>query len=78
LGSADGKALIKLKQMDFSLTQFAKRMGQPTLSTFNMWKKPFVAGCLEKKHQSIILGQTCLKQLPDGPLDRETAVEDCL
>jgi len=37
-----------------------------------------VAGFLGKKQQSIIWGQNCLKQVPDGPLDRETAVADSL
>jgi hypothetical protein len=39
LGSAEGKPPISLKQMEFSLKQFAKRMGQPNFSTFNKWKK---------------------------------------
>ena len=35
LGGAEGKAPISLKQTQFSLKQFAKRMGQPDFSTFN-------------------------------------------
>jgi hypothetical protein len=61
-GGADGKAAISLKQTEFSLKQFAKRMGQPNLSAFNKWKKVWVAGFLEKKHRSIIPGQNRLKQ----------------
>ena len=34
LGGANGKAPISLKQMEFSLKQFAKRMGQPKLQYF--------------------------------------------
>jgi len=37
-----------------------------------------VAGCLEKKHQSIMWGQNRLKQLGDGPLHWEIAVADFL
>jgi len=50
LGSADGKPLISLKQTEFSLKQFAKRMGQPNFSAVNKWKKVWVAGVLKKKH----------------------------
>lgn len=39
LGWAEGKAPINLKQMEFSVKQFAKRMRQPNLSAFNKWKK---------------------------------------
>jgi hypothetical protein len=39
LGSAEGKPPISLKQMEFSLKQFAKRMALPNFSTFNKWKK---------------------------------------
>jgi len=38
-GGAEGKAPISFKEMEFSLKQFAKRMGQPNFSTFNKWKK---------------------------------------
>jgi hypothetical protein len=48
LGGAEGKAPISLKQTEFSLKQFAKRMGQPNFSAFNKWKKVWVAGFLEK------------------------------
>jgi hypothetical protein len=78
LGGAEGKALISLKQMEFSLNQFAKRMGQPNFSAFNKWKKVWVAGFLEKKHRSIIRGQNRLKQLQNGPLLWETAFADFL
>ena len=63
LGGAEGKAPICLKQTEFSLKQFAKRMGQPNCSSFNKWKKVWVAGFLEKKHRSIIPGQNRLTQL---------------
>jgi hypothetical protein len=78
LGGAEGKAPISLKQTEFSLKQFAKRMGQPNFSAFNKWKKVWVAGFLEKKHRSIIRGQNRLKQLQNGPLHWETAVADFL
>jgi len=78
LGRAEGKAPIILKQTEFSLNQFATRMGQPNFSTFNKWKKVLVAGFLEKTHRSIIRGQNSLKQLPDGPLQWETVVADLL
>jgi len=78
LGGADGKAPISSTLTEFSLKQFAKRMGQPNFSTFDKWKKIWVAGCLEKKDQSIMWGQNRLKQLGDGPLHWEIAVADCL
>jgi len=62
LGGAEGKAPISLKQTEFSLKQFATRMGQPNFSAFNKWKKVWVVGFLEKKHRSFILGQNCLEQ----------------
>jgi hypothetical protein len=63
LGGAEANAPIILKDMEFSLKQFAKRMGQPNFSAFNKWKKVWVAGWLKKNHWSIIRGQNCLKQL---------------
>jgi hypothetical protein len=78
LGGAEGKAPISLKQTEFSLKQFAKRMGQPNFSTFNKWKKVWVAGFLEKKHWSIIPGQNRLKQMRNGPRRWEMAVADFL
>jgi hypothetical protein len=54
LVGAEGHAPITLKQTEFSLQQFAKLLGQPNLSAYNKWKKVWVAGLLEKKHQSII------------------------
>jgi len=56
LGGAEGQPPIDLKQTEFSLKQFAKRMGQANYSAFNKWKKVQVAGFLGKKHQSIVLG----------------------
>jgi len=67
-----------LKQIEFSLKQFAKRKGQPNFSAFNKWKKVWVAGLLEKKHRSIIPGQNHLKQQQIGPLHWEMAVADYL
>jgi len=61
LGGAEGKLPIRLKQTEFSLKQFAKRMGQANRSAFNEWKKVWVAGYLEKKHRSIIWRQNCFK-----------------
>jgi hypothetical protein len=78
LGGAEGKAPTSLKQTEFSLKQFAKRMGQPNFSAFNKWKKVWVAGFLEKKHRSSIPGQNLLKQQRDTPLHLETAVADFL
>ena len=63
LGRAEGKAPISLKQTEFSLKQFANRMGQPNFRMFNMWQNVWVAGFREKKHRSIIPGQNRLKQL---------------
>jgi len=53
-------------------------MGQPNLSTFNKLKKGWVAGSLERKHQSIIPGQNRSERLRDWPLHWETAVADFL
>jgi hypothetical protein len=39
LGRAEEEALFRLKQMEFSLKQFAKRMGQPNFAMFSKWKK---------------------------------------
>ena len=78
LGGAEGKAPISLKKMELSLTQFAKRMRQPNFSAFNKWKKVWVAGCLEKKHRSIIPRQNRLKQQRDGPLRWAMVVADFL
>jgi len=78
LGGAEGIPPVNLKQTEFSLKQFAKRMGQANYSVFNEWKKVWVAGFLETKHWSIIRGKNQLKQLRDGPLHWETAVADYL
>jgi hypothetical protein len=78
LGGAEGKAPISLKQTEFSMKQFAKRMGQPNFSTFNKWKKVWVAGFVENQHRSILQEQNRLKQLSNGPLHWEMAVADCL
>ena len=74
LGGAESNAPFGLKQMEFSLKQLAKRMGQPNFSTFNKWKKVWVAGFLEKNHRSIIWGQNRMRPLQDGPMHREMAV----
>jgi len=78
LGSAEGKPPVSLKQTEFSLKQFAKRMRQVNYTAFNKWKKGWMAGFLEKKHRSIIRGQNWLKQLRDEPLHWEIAVADFL
>jgi hypothetical protein len=61
VGGAERKAPTSLKQTEFSLKLFAKRMGQPNFSAFDKWKKVWVAGFLEKKHRSIIPGLNRLK-----------------
>ena len=38
LGGVECKPPISLKQTQFSLKQFAKRMGQANYSAFNKWK----------------------------------------
>jgi len=53
-------------------------MGQPNFSTFNKWKKIWVAGLLERKRRSIVPGQKRLKQLRDGSLHWEMVVADIL
>jgi hypothetical protein len=78
LGGAEGKASISLKQMEITLKQFAKRMGQPNFSAFNKWKNVWVAGFLKKNHWSIITGQNSWKQQRDGPLHWEMVVANCL
>jgi hypothetical protein len=77
-GGSKGIAQICLKQTQFSLMQFAKRMGQPNFGAFNKWKKVWVAHFLHKKHQSIILGENRLKQKRDVPLSWETVTPDVL
>jgi len=78
LGGAKVNASTSLKQMEFSLKQFATWIGQPNFSTFYKWKKVWLAGFLEKKHWSIIPGQKHLNQLRDGPLHWEMIVGDLL
>jgi hypothetical protein len=73
-GWAKGKALLSLKQTEFSLKQFAKRMGLPNLSIYNKWEKVWGGWFLQKMHRSIILGQHSRKQQQDGLLNWETAV----
>ena len=68
LGGAEGKAPMCLKQTEFSLKQFGKRIGQPNFVAFNKCKKVWVAGLLEKKYRSIIPGQNSLERLREGPL----------
>jgi len=50
LGGAEGKAPISLKQMEFSLTQFAKEWGGPTLIHSTSGRK---YGCLSCSRRSI-------------------------
>ena len=78
LGQAEGKTPINLMPTEFSLKQFAKRMGHPIFGAINKWKNVWVAAFLEKKHCSYIQGENRLKQLRDGPLHRETVVADFL
>jgi len=78
LGGAEAKLPVCLKQTEFSLKQFAKKMGQANYSAFNKWKKVWEAGFLEKKYLSIIWGQNRLNRLRDGPLHWEMAVADFL
>jgi len=54
LGGAEGKPPISLKQMEFSLKQYAKMNGQANYSAFHKWNKVWVAGIQEKKNWSII------------------------
>jgi hypothetical protein len=78
LGHGEGKLPIRLKQTEFSLKQFAQRMGQANYSAFNKWKKVWMVGFFKKKHRSIIRGQNRLKQVRNGPLHWEMAVADFL
>jgi hypothetical protein len=64
-GCAEGKPPRSLKQNEFSLKQFAQYIEQANYSTFNKWKKVWLAGFFEEKHISIIQGNTYLKQLGD-------------
>ena len=73
---AKAKAPISLNSMEYSLRQFAKRMGQLNFRTFNMWQKGLAAGLLKKKHPSIIPGHNLVKQRQDRPLHWERAVAD--
>jgi hypothetical protein len=57
LSGTEGKPPISPKQTEFSLKQFANRMGQPNFSLSNKWHKVWMAGCLEKRHRSIMCGQ---------------------
>jgi len=70
------KPQITSTQPEFSLKQFAKRMGLPKFSTFDKWKTVWVAGFFENKHRSVIRGQNCLTQLRDGPLHWEMTLAD--
>jgi len=74
LGGAEGKLPISLEQTEFSLRQFAKRMGQANYSVFNKWKKVWVAGFLQKKHRSSICRQNHLKRVWAGPLHWDMAI----
>jgi len=47
LGRAEGKPPISLKQTEYSLKQFAKKMGQGNYSVVNRWKKVWVDGFWE-------------------------------
>jgi hypothetical protein len=56
LGIAEVKPAISQKKTEFSLKQFAKRMGQANYSGFNKWRKVWVAGFLERMHLSSMRG----------------------
>ena len=53
------------KPTEISLKQFAKWMGKANYSAFNKWKRVWVAGIVEKKPRSMILGQNHFKQFCD-------------
>jgi hypothetical protein len=76
LGSAAGKLPIRLTQTEFSLMQFATRMGQVDYIVFNRWKMEWVAGFLEKKHRPSIDGKKHLKQVWVGPLPCEMVIAE--
>jgi hypothetical protein len=57
LSGTEGKPPISPKQTEFSLKQFANRMGQPNFSLSNKWNKVWMAEFLEKRHRSIMCGQ---------------------
>ena len=67
---------LRLNQTDFSLKQFAKRMEQPNYSTFNKWKKVWVARCLEKKHCIIIKQYNWFTLARDRPLNWEMGISN--
>jgi hypothetical protein len=67
-----------LKQTEFGLKQFAKRMRQPNFGAFHKWKKVWGAGFLEENHLSIIQGQNHLRLSRNGPLLWKTVVADLL
>jgi len=69
---------INLNQMEFSWIQFGKRMQQPHFSASKKWKILMVAGFLGMTHLSIIHWQNRFRQIRDGPLIWETAVEEFL
>ena len=50
LDGAEGKPLLSLKQTEFSLKQFAKRLRQANYCACNKWNHVRVAGFLKNKH----------------------------
>jgi hypothetical protein len=78
LGSAEGKPPVSLKFTEFSLKQFAQRMGQANYIALNRWNKVRVPGFPNTKHRFTIPGQNRLKHVLNVPLHRETAIGDCL
>jgi len=74
MGDAEARAPISLSRMDFSLKQLPKQLWRPNFCTFNKWKRVWVAGFQENKHQPSIWGQNRSKHLRDGPLYWMTAV----
>jgi hypothetical protein len=57
-GGAEGKPPLSLKQTEFSLKQFAKRMGQLNFGAFQEWKKVWVAGFLRRSFGPVSGGRT--------------------
>jgi hypothetical protein len=65
LGGTEGKPTVSLTQTEFTLKRFPEWIGQANYSEVNKWKKIWVAGFLQKKHQSIIWSQSRLKQVSE-------------
>jgi len=75
-GGTEIKLPVSLNQTEFSMKQFAKRMGQANYSGCNKWKKVWVAGFQEKKYRYNMREQNRLKQVRDGHLHWAMEVTD--